>query len=293
MFSARKQLLLFLFGLMALLALLAAGCSSKDNQEKSANVPVQILMSSTIGPIDAGIVDVLEKEFEKKTGIVVRHVGAGTGEAIKIAQSGSVDLVLVHAKALEEKFVADGYGVKRYDLMYNDFVIMGPSDDPAKIKGEKSAVAALQKIAQSGSLFVTRGDKSGTNVKELELWDKAGIKPAGSWYKKYEKGAEGNGKTLKYADEQHAYTVMDRATYITMKKDLKLEVLVEKDEILLNYITVIPVSPQKFPGVKYNESMKFIEWLTSKEGQAVIRDFGKDKYGEPLFFPNSPAGKEI
>lgn len=292
LFSGRKKLLLFLC-LLALLILLTAGCSKKASQDNPASAPAQILMSSTIGPIDAGIVETLEKEFTKKTGIVVRHVGAGTGEAIRIAQSGSVDLVLVHAKALEEKFVAEGYGVKRYDLMYNDFVIMGPPDDPAKIKGEKSAVAALQKIAHSGSLFVTRGDKSGTHVKELELWDKAGIKPEGNWYRKYEKGVEGNSKTLKYADEQHAYTVMDRATYITMKKDLKLEVLVEKDEILLNYISVIPVNPQKFAGVKYDESMKFIEWLTSQEGQTVIRDFGKDKYGEPLFFPNSPAGKEL
>lgn len=276
-----------------LLVVIAAGCGTAKQESSVKTAPVQILMSSTIGPIDAGIVDVLEKEFEKKTGIIVRHVGAGTGEALKIAQGGSADLVLVHARALEEKFVADGFGTKRYDLMYNDFVIMGPDSDPAGIKGEKSAVEALKKIARANTLFVTRGDKSGTHVKELEMWEKAGIKPQGTWYKVYEKGAEGNASTLKYTDQQQAYTIMDRATYLTLKKELKLKVLVEKDELLLNYITLIPINPQKFPTVKHEQAMKFVEWLTSKEGQSIIKEFGRDKYGEPLFFPNSPAGKEL
>lgn len=283
---------LLLTGLM-FTALATAACGGPASREKPAAAPIRILMSSTIGPIDAGIVPLLEQEFEKRSGIVVRHVGAGTGEAIKIGKSGAVDLVLVHARALEDKFVADGYGVQRYDLMYNDFVILGPAADPAQIRGEPKAVAALQKIARAGAPFVTRGDKSGTNIKELELWDRAGIKPAGSWYIKYEKGAEGNAKTLKYADEQQAYTVMDRATYITMKNNLQLAVLVEKDEALLNYISVIPVNPQKLTGANYDAAMQFINWLTSKEAQTIIRDFGKDKYGEPLFFPNSPAGKEL
>ncbi|MCL6477830.1 MAG: substrate-binding domain-containing protein [Peptococcaceae bacterium] len=265
----------------------------QESRQQAPAERVQIMLSSTIGPIDAGIVDVLEREFEKKTGIVVRHIGAGTGETLKIAKGGSVDLVMVHARALEEQFVAEGYGTRRYDLMYNDFVIMGPPADPAKIRGEKSAAEALKKISQAEARFVSRGDMSGTHVKELEVWEKAGIKPAGPWYRVYEKGAEGNAKTLKYADEQQAYTIIDRATYLTMKKDLKLEVLVEKDELLLNYITLIPVNPQKFPSVKYAEAMKFVEWLTSVEGQTIIRDFGKDKYGSPLFFPNSPAGKEL
>lgn len=282
-----------MFLLALLLVLSGCGGQQPGSDKTTGTVPVQILMSSTIGPIDAGIVDVLEKEFEKKTGIVVRHVGAGTGEAIKIAQSGSVDLVMVHAKSLEEKFVAEGYGTKRYDLMYNDFVIMGPATDPARIKGEKNAAEALKKIAQAKALFISRGDKSGTHVKEIEIWEKAGIKPEGSWYKIYQKGAEGNSKTLKYTDEQQAYTIIDRATYLTMKKELKLEVLVENDEVLLNYITIIPVNPQKFPSVKQSETMKFVEWLTSKEGQAIIKDFGKNQYGSPLFFPNSPAGKEL
>ncbi|MDF2569131.1 MAG: TupB [Sporomusa sp.] len=275
------------------LAVLLTACSTPTVQPQSAQPQRQLLLSSTIGPIDAGIVTVLEDEFQKKTGIVVRHVGAGTGATLEMAKSGNFDLVLVHAKALEEKFVADGFGTKRYDLMYNDFVLVGPPDDPASIKGEKSVSLALKKIVDNKSLFISRGDKSGTHIKEMELWKAAGIDPKGSWYKIFEKGAEGNSKTLKYTDDQKAYTIMDRATYIIMKKDLKLVVLVEKDESMLNYISLIPVNPAKFAGVKNAEAMQFVEWMTSEEGQKIIRDFGKDKYGDPLFFPNSPAGKNL
>ena len=247
-----------------------------------------VLLSSTIGPIDAGIVGTLETEFEKETGIRVRHVGAGTGAALEIAKQGTVDLVLVHAKSLEEKFVAQGFGTERIDLMYNDFVIVGPPDDPAGIKGIKQATEALRVISKKGVTFVSRGDKSGTHVAEMELWEKAGIKPSGSWYVVYEKGAAGNAPTLKYTDERKAYTVIDRATVITLKDQIKLAVLVEKDEALLNYISLIPVNPKKFGRVNYEDAMTFVSWLTSPEkGQKIIRDFGKDKYGSPLFFPNS------
>lgn len=283
--------------LVLVFAFSTAGCSSQPAKETPAKpaekTEGQILMASTIGPIDAGIVAALEDAFEKKTGIKMRHVGAGTGEALKIGQSGSVDLVMVHAKALEEKFVAEGYGTKRIDLMYNDFVIMGPAEDPAKIKGSKNVKEALQKIAKAQAPFVTRGDNSGTHVKEKELWQAAGIKPEGNWYKKFEKGAEGNAPTLKYADQQKAYTIIDRATYLTLKNEIKLQVLVEKDESLLNYITLIPVNPQKFPSVKYDLVMKFVEFATGKEGQTIIKEFGVDKYGEPLFFPNSEVGKKL
>jgi tungstate transport system substrate-binding protein len=247
-----------------------------------------ILLSSTIGPIDAGIVGLLENEFEKETGIRVRHVGSGTGAALDIARKGNVDLVMVHAKSLEEKFIQEGYGTERIDLMYNDFVIVGPSNDPAGIKGMKIATEALKKISEKKVTFISRGDKSGTHVSEMELWGKAGIKPSGSWYVIYEKGAMGNVPTLRYTDEKNAYTVIDRATYLTLKTQIKLAVLVEKDEALLNYISLIPVSPQKFPKVNYGDTLTFVKWLTSpKKGQRIIKDFGKDKYGSPLFFPNS------
>ena len=192
-----------------------------------------ILLSSTIGPIDAGIVGLLEDEFEKETGIRVRHVGAGTGAALDIARKGNVDLVLVHAKSLEEKFVNEGYGTERIDLMYNDFVIVGPSNDPAGIKGMKLATEALKKISEKKVTFISRGDKSGTHVAEMELWEKAGIKPSGSWYVIYEKGAMGNVPTLRYTDEKRAYTVIDRATYLSLKDQIKLVVLVEKDDALV------------------------------------------------------------
>jgi tungstate transport system substrate-binding protein len=247
-----------------------------------------VFLSSTIGPIDSGIVDALEDQFEKETGIRVRHVGAGTGAALNIARQGNIDLVMVHAKSLEEKFIADGFGTERIPLMYNDFVIVGPAADPAAIKGIKTATEALKKIMDSGSLFISRGDKSGTHVAEMELWGKAGIKPAGSWYAVYEKGAEGNVPTLKYTDQKEAYTVIDRATYISIKDQIKLSILVEGDEALLNYISLIPVNPVKFPSVNNQDTMTFVKWLTSPEkGQLVIRDFGKDKYGAALFFPNS------
>lgn len=250
--------------------------------------PRFILLSSTIGPIDAGIVEVLETAFEKETAIRVRHVGSGTGAALDLARKGQIDLVMVHAKTLEEKFVAEGFGTERIDLMYNDFVIMGPADDPAGIKGEKQATDALKKIAAKGARFISRGDKSGTHVAETDLWTLAGIKPSGDWYEVFEKGSTGNAPTLKYTDQRQAYTIMDRATYLTLKNDIKLEVLVEKDQALLNFISLIPVSPQKFPKVNHADTLTFVKWLTDPaKGQKIIESFGKQKYGSPLFFPNS------
>ena len=247
-----------------------------------------ILLASTIGPIDAGIVSILEDQFEKETGIRVRHVGAGTGAALDIARQGNVDLVMVHAKSLEEKFVSEGYGTERIPLMYNDFVIVGPAADPAAIKGMKSATEALKQISRKGSLFISRGDKSGTHIAEMELWGKPGVKPGGSWYIVYEKGAEGNAPTLKFTERRGAYTVMDRATYLSLKTEIALVILVEGDESLLNYISLIPVDPKKFPKVNWKDTQIFVAWLTSPEkGQRIIRDFGADKYGSPLFFPNS------
>jgi len=247
-----------------------------------------ILLASTIGPVDAGIVQLLEERFEKESGIRVRHVGAGTGEALKMAELGSFDLVLVHARSLEEKFVRNGFGTERIPFMYNDFLIVGPVDDPAGIKGIRSAAEALQKIAAQGAPFVSRGDNSGTHVAEMELWKKAGLKPAGSWYAVYEKGNEGNGPTLKYTDQKRAYTFMDRSTYLSLKEKISLVVLVEKDDALLNYISLIPVNPKKFTRLNYRDTMTFVKWLTSPaKGQKIVQDFGKEKFGAPLFFPNS------
>lgn len=251
-----------------------------------------VLMASTIGPIDAGIVQVLEDQFEKETGIRARHVGAGTGAALKIAQQGTVDLTMVHAKSLEEKFVKDGYGTERIAFMYNDYVIVGPAEDPAGVKGMKSATDALKKIAEKGVTFISRGDKSGTHVAETELWAKAGVKPAGAWYTVYEKGSEGNAATLKFTDSKAAYTFIDRATYLSLKDSIKLAVLVEKDEALLNFITLIPINQKKFPNANYEDAMKYVKWLTAPDkGQKIVQEFGKEKYGAPMFFPNSDEWK--
>ena len=249
-----------------------------------------ILLSTTIGPIDSGIVGVLEDAFEKDTGIRVRHVGAGTTAALELAKKGEIDLVMAHAKSAEEAFVKGEFGTARYPLMYNDFVIVGPAADPAGIKGMASAAQALKTIAAKEALFITRGDKSGTHLAELAIWQKAGVKPAGGWYRVFEKGAEGNVATLLYTDTQKAYTFMDRATYLTLKDKIKLAVLVEKDEALLNRITLIPVNPKKLPKANYADAMTFVNWLTDpRKGQLVIRDFGRAKYGSPLFFPDSEA----
>ncbi len=252
-----------------------------------------ILLASTIGPIDAGIVTALEDGFEKETGIQVRHIGAGTGEALKIAEKGGVDLVMVHARSLEEKFVAAGFGTERIPFMYNDFVIVGPSGDPAGVRGMKSATAALGKIAAKAAPFVSRGDKSGTHVAEMELWSKTGLQPSGRWYKIYEKGNEGNVPTLRFTSNSNAYTLIDRATYLSIQKEIKLEILVEGDEALLNRISLIPVSSKKFPQVNHEDVARFAAWLTSPaKGQKIVAEFGKERFGAPLFFPDSREWRE-
>jgi tungstate transport system substrate-binding protein len=273
----KKSLLLsFLILMMALPGLIGA----KDKKF--------ILMASTIGPIDAGIVGALEAGFEKDMGIRVRHVGAGTGAALDIARKCNIDLVMVHAKTLEEKFIAEGYGTERIPLMYNDFVIVGPVNDPAGIKGMKTAKEAFKKIAEAGALFITRGDKSGTHIAEMDLWKAAEINPSGPWYATYEKGTEGNAPTLRFTDQKGAYTVIDRATVLALKKDIKIEILVAGDDALLNRISLIPVNPQKCPHTNLEETMIFVKWLTDpKKGQKIIQAFGVKEYGNPMFFPDS------
>lgn len=251
-----------------------------------------VYMASTIGPIDSGVIDALENAFEKETGIRVRHIGAGTGAALDIAKQGSVDVVLVHAKALEEKFVADGYGTERVPLMYNDFVIVGPAADPAGIKGMKNALDAMKTLAAKGAAFISRGDNSGTHVAEKDLWAKTGLKPEGAWYQVYAKGAEGNTSTLLFTDAQNAYTVIDRASYLGAKNKIKLAVLVEGDEVLLNHISVIPVNPAKFAKVRTQDAAAYVAWLTAADkGQKLIADFGKDTFGQALFIPESKDWK--
>lgn len=193
----------------------------------------------------------------------------------------------VNVRALEDKFVAEGFGVDRRDVMYNDFVILGPAADPAGIRGERSAAAAFRKIAAAQVAFITRGDNSGTHVKKKEIWQKAGLTPAGPWYMVWERGASGNAPTTRFADERQAYVLMDRATYLTLRKEIRLQILVEKDVDLLNFIAVIPVNPARFPRVNTEGARRFADWLVGDEAQRLIKRFGADRYREALFFPNS------
>ena len=244
-------------------------------------------ISSTIGPVDAGMLPLLAETFTKETGIAVTIAKAGTGATLKKAESGSFDLVMVHARRLEDAFCAAGFGVDRRDVMYNDFVILGPAGYPAGIKGMKKVTEAVKKIAEAKVPFVSRGDKSGTHVKEMEIWAAAGIRPAGTWYEVWEGGAKGNKATTLYVNEKQAYTLMDRATWLTVKDEVSVVPLMEADPLMLNLIAVIRVNPEKFPDIHKDEALKFADWVVGDEAQTLIRDFGKDKYGQPLFFPNS------
>ncbi len=249
-----------------------------------------IKLSSTIGPVDAGIIPLLAETYKAKTGTGFVIEKAGTGATLNKAKSGNFDMVVVHARALEEQFIAEGYGQNRRDFMYNDFIILGPQEDPAGIKGMKSAAEALKKIAVAKAPFISRGDMSGTHVAEMNVWKAAGIAPDGEkdeWYTVFSLGKLGNGPTTDFTNRRGAYTIMDRATYLTKKKGLKIIPLVEGDPILLNFIAAIEVNPKRFPQVNNADVVKFVDWVCGDEAQTIIKDFKVKQYGEPLFFPNS------
>jgi tungstate transport system substrate-binding protein len=246
----------------------------------------RIRCASTTSTQNSGLFDYLLPKFEKKTGIKVDVVAVGTGAAIEIGKRGDADVVLVHAKNQELKAVEEGFFVNRHDVMYNDFVIIGPPNDPAKIKGMKSAVEAFKKIATEKATFVSRGDKSGTNTKELAIWKKAGIDPKSQkWYLEVGQGME---KTQRIANEKRAYTLTDRGTWLATKDKDKLDmaIVLEGDPILFNQYGVMAVNPKKHPQVKYKEAMQFVDWLISPEGQQAIGAF-KDKHGNQLFTPDA------
>lgn len=247
-----------------------------------------ITVQSTTSTQNSGLLDYILPKFTEKTGIEVRVVAVGTGQAIKNAMNGDGDVLLVHAKPAEEKFIAGGYGVKRHDLMYNDFVIVGPASDPAKVGGMKKAEPALKKIATAQAVFASRGDDSGTHKKELSLWKDAGVDvtaASGGWYR--ETGS-GMGATLNIAVGMGAYVMTDRATWIAFSNKGDFKVLVEGDEALFNQYGVTMVSPAKLRYPKTEWSDTFVEWLLSDEGQAAIASYSVD--GQQLFFPNARPG---
>lgn len=246
-----------------------------------------VIVSTTTSTQDSGLLDVLVPMFERKTRLSVKTISVGTGQALALAARGEADVTLAHAPSVEKKYVQEGKMSNRRLVMYNDFVIIGPAEDPAKIKGLPRAVDALRRIAESQSRFVSRGDRSGTHVLEMGLWKQAGIEPKGTWY--IESG-QGMGQTLGIANDRRAYTLTDRGTYLAFQRRIDLPILVDKDRPLLNVYSVMEVNPANGPRVNAAGGKAFADFMLAPETQAVIRTFGIDKYGQPLFVPI--AGKK-
>jgi tungstate transport system substrate-binding protein len=242
----------------------------------------RLKISSTTSTDNTGLFEVLNPPFEKRFKCRVDVIAVGTGKALKIGASGDVDVVFVHAPEAEDKFVTDGYGVNRRDVMYNDFIIIGPKEDPAHINAVKDAKKALAAIAKNQSPFISRGDDSGTHKKERLLWKKAGITPKGRWYAE---AGQGMGAVIQIANEKKAYALADRGTYLAYSGKVDLVILCDGDKDLFNPYGIMAVNPAKFPHVNYLLAMAYIGWVTSQEGQKIIREFGRDRFGQPLFIP--------
>ncbi len=247
-----------------------------------------IILATTTSTQDSGLLDVLIPVFEKETGYFVKTISVGSGQAMKMGEKGEADVLLVHSPDAEKAFVTQGFGINRMLVMHNDFVIVGPPSDPAKIKGMKTTQEALQAVAKAGAMFLSRGDNSGTHAKEKKLWKAAGIISEGQ--KWLQQTGLGMGQTLNVASEKKGYTLTDRATYLALKKNLGLDILVEGEPLLLNIYHVIEVNPAKWPKVNTAGAKAFAAFMVSKKTQEIIGKFGVDKYGAPLFFPD--AGKK-
>jgi tungstate transport system substrate-binding protein len=256
----------------------------------SAAGPAQknLILATTTSTQDSGLLDVLIPIFEKKTGYFVKTIAVGSGQAVAMGQKGEADVLFVHSPDAEKKFMAEGYGEKRLIVMHNDFVVAGPSSDPAAIRGAKSAPEAFRKIAAAGALFLSRGDNSGTHAKEKGIWKAAGINPEGE--KWYQETGLGMGQTLNVAGEKKGYILADRGTWRALQKNLGLPILKESDPILLNVYHVIAVNPAKRPRVNAGGARAFSGFMVSAEVQKIIGTFGMEKFGTPLFFPD--AGKK-
>lgn len=269
-----KKIIVLLLVMTMLLSLLVA-CGKEE----------KLLLATTTSTENSGLLGAIIPVFEEKTGIKVDVIAVGTGAALQKGRDGEVDVLLVHAKSSEEEFVAEGHGINRADVMYNDFVIVGPKDDPAKLKDIKNDVKkAYNALMTTESIFVSRGDDSGTHKKEKAIWADSGIEPTGDWYVEAGKGM---GDTLTMADEMNGYTMTDRATYLSMQDNLELEIVIEGDVSLFNQYGVIPVNPDKNDMINKEAADKFVEWLLSEETQKLIGEFGTEEFGQPLFIPNA------
>lgn len=242
--------------------------------------PVHLKLATTTSTENSGLLGVLLPPFEEKFGIKVNVIAVGTGQAIKLGENGDVDMILVHARAAEDKFIEEGYGVNRRDVMFNDFIILGPSNDPAEIRSESNVTLALKRISDRKAYFVSRGDDSGTHKKEKVLWQNAKTSPEGEWYMEI---GQGMGAALQVTNERQAYILCDRGTFLAYKDKIELIILSEGDPLLFNPYGIIAVNPARYPHVKYIEAIQLIAWVTSVEGQKIIGEYKKE--GEILFHP--------
>ena len=296
-----KKRIALLFSILLALSALAAACAQQEPAVEIAPLPEDnptveqapapeggtLILATTTSTQDSGLLDAILPDFEAKTGVSVDVIAVGTGQALQLGVDGNADVLLVHARAREDAFMGAGDGVRREDVMYNDFVIVGPDGDPAGIIGVGKAADAFEIISQTAAPFVSRGDDSGTHTKEKAIWADAGIEPAGDWYIA---AGQGMGAVLTMAGEQQAYTLCDRATYLAMKSEgLELEIIVEGDPVLFNPYGVMAVNPDKNAEIQVDLANQFIDWLISIETQELISTFGVEKYGSPLFTPDSPA----
>jgi tungstate transport system substrate-binding protein len=267
----------------AIVLLLAASLFGRGvTEEPASGDPVRLRMATTTSTENSGLLAELLPPFEEANNVVVDVIAVGTGQALELGRNGDVDVVMVHAPSLEEEFVAQGYGVERVGFMYNDFVVLGPPRDPAEISGSGDVVSAFRRIAESESLFISRGDNSGTHNKELNIWEEAGIAPSGAWYRE---AGQGMGAVITVSDNEEAYTLADRGTYLSYLGDIDLDVVVEGDPVLFNPYAAIVVDPELHPHVDHETAQAFIDFLVSDEGQSIIGSFTIG--GEPLFTPDA------
>lgn len=269
---------------LALLLIIALLIGIAPATMGAAKVESTMTLATTTSTQDSGLLDYLIPIFEKDYNTKVKVIAVGSGQAMEMGKKGDADVLLVHSRAAEDAFVKSGYGLPRHDVMYNQFLIVGPKSDPAKIKGMTDVKAAFKKIATAKKKFVSRGDNSGTNTKELSIWTALKVTPGGRWY--IESG-QGMGDTLMMANEMNAYTLTDEATYLTWQKKTGLKEMVRGDKLLLNPYGVIAVNPAKYPNIHKNAANAFIEFMTGKKGQSLIGGFGKEKYGKSLFVPDA------
>lgn len=287
--NSKIKFIALIITMAMLMSSLLAGCTTtgRPQQNTPAVSKKEVILATTTSTVDSGLLDVLKPIFDKETGYDLTIISVGSGQAIAMGEKGEADALLVHSPKDEQRIEESGVAINRQLVMHNDFILIGPANDPAKVKG-KSTVEAFKAIAAANALFVSRGDDSGTHKKELGIWGKTGVKPAGTWY---QETGTGMGPTLNLAAEKDGYTLTDRATYLAQKKNLDLEIMVEGDKDLLNIYHVMQVNAEKFSKVNTEGGKAFVEFMVAQTTQKTIESFGMDKYEQSLFIPD--AGKKV